>query len=104
MKSLEFKAYDILQKYSFTKEDADAFLDYIKTASKDEVATKRDIDEVNKRIEKLEMKVDALEENLILKIEAMAYKTQSVMAMWMVGALLGQTGLIFGLLKLFEKI
>ena len=49
MKSLEFKAYDILQKYSFTKEDADAFLDYIKTASKDEVATKRDIDEVNKR-------------------------------------------------------
>lgn len=42
MKTLEFKAYDILQKYSFSKEDAETLIEYMKEASKEEVATKSD--------------------------------------------------------------
>lgn len=96
MKTLEFKAYDILQKYSFSKEDAEALIEYMKEASKEEVATKSDFQILNKRMDNFdnELKLIRMEvKNAVLEV-----KTSIIQ--WMVGLLIGQIAVIFTILKI----
>ncbi len=107
MKNLEFTAFENLQKSGFTREDAEAFIEYIKTASRDEVATKKDIERLEKRMDKLESKFETLEikfENLEIKIEASADRVTAKLIQWMATFMIGQIVTIFALLKMFDKI
>ncbi|MBY0424146.1 MAG: cytochrome P450 [Cytophagales bacterium] len=100
MKSLEFKAYDILQKYNFSKEDAEALIEYMKEASKEEVATKKDIESLKNDIAFL--KHDA--EILRSEFKIANSDTKSSMIQWMAGLMIGQIALIFSIFKLFDKL
>ncbi len=100
MKSLEFKAYDILQKYNFSKEDAEALIEYMKEASKEEVATKKDIEELKKDIGFL--KNDS--EKLRAEFKIANADTKSSMIQWIAGLMIGQIALIFSIFKLFDKL
>lgn len=93
MKTLEFKAYDILQKYNFSKEDAEALIEYMKEASREEIATKKDINKIESELDKVrsEIKVSTAE-------------SKTFLMQWTTGLMLGQIAIIFSLLKLFDKI
>jgi hypothetical protein len=54
MKSYEFTVFNILQKYQFSREDAEAFLETIKEAKSDETATKTDILKLEAKITQIE--------------------------------------------------
>lgn len=107
MQSLEFRVFENLQKTGFTREDAEAFIEYIKSASKEELSTKKDtesiersLDKVNSRIDKIESKI----ENIEVKIDASADRVTAKLIQWMAAFMIGQIVTIFSIMKMFDKI
>ncbi|MDX2188592.1 MAG: hypothetical protein SFY32_01900 [Bacteroidota bacterium] len=91
MKSFEYTAINILQKYNFSKEDAEAFLETIKEAKSEDTATKTDILHLEKEI--AEIKKDI--RNLDVKIET----SKNQLMIWLTGVIFAMAGLIIGVLK-----
>lgn len=107
MRNLEFRALEIFKSHHFTVEDAEALIEYIREAKSDVLSTKKDLADSNlniikevrlldKEIKQIELKIKDLE----VKIES----TSNTNIKWFVATILAQTGLIFTLLKLFDKI
>lgn len=104
MKTLEFKAYDILQKYNFSKEDAESLIEYMKEASKEEVATKKDISEVKMEMGLLRKDMAVDMEKIRAEFKIANSETKASMIQWMCGLMIGQIALIFSIFKLFDKL
>ncbi|MDX2191133.1 MAG: hypothetical protein SFY32_14830 [Bacteroidota bacterium] len=100
MKTLEFKAYDILQKYNFSKEDAEALIEYMKEASKEEVATKKDVEQIYKRFDSIDHEFNMIRAEIKISIN----ETKSSIIQWICGLLIGQMAVIFSILKLTGAI
>ena len=100
MRNLEFRALEIFKSHQFTADDAEALIEYIREAKSDTLATKKDIENVRLEIRDTELSLIKEIKSLEVKIE----QSSSNNIKWFVGVILAQTGLIFTLLKIFEKI
>ncbi|MDX2190859.1 MAG: hypothetical protein SFY32_13445 [Bacteroidota bacterium] len=106
MKVFEYTGIQILEKYNFSKEDAEAFLEIIKEAKSDDLATKGDIIRLEKEIsnnskEIIEIKKDIAEikkdtRTLEVKIES----TKNQLVIWMVSVMFAMTTLFTIVVKL----
>lgn len=100
MRNLKIRALEIFKSHQFTTEDAEALIEYIREAKSDTLATKKDLADSNlslmKEIKEIELKIKDLE----VKIES----TSNNNIKWFIATILAQTGLIFSLLKLFDKL
>ncbi|MDX2191084.1 MAG: hypothetical protein SFY32_14580 [Bacteroidota bacterium] len=98
--NLEFRAFEIFKSHNFTQDEAEALIVYIREAKSEGLATDKRLSEVElkltKEIREVELKIKDLE----IKMEA----NSNNIIKWMVGLILGQTGLIFAILKLVDKI
>lgn len=104
MKNLEFRAFEILKRHSFTQEDVEAFLDFVREAKTDVIATKKDLTDLEIKLDKQSNALVLEVTNLISELKSDIRQGQLDNVKWMVGMILGQTGLIFALLKMFDKI
>lgn len=107
MRNLEFKALEIFKSHQFTADDAEALIEYIREAKSDTLATKKDLYDLEFSMRKDSDSIKAHMVNVELKIKDLEPKieqTSNNNTKWFVGIILGQTGLIFSLLKLFDKI
>ena len=100
MRNLEFRALEIFKSQQFTTDDAEALIGYSREAKSDTLATKKDLTDVQilltKEIRDVELKIKDMEVKIL--------QSSNNTTRWVVGLILGQTGLISGLLKIFEKI
>lgn len=64
MRSYEFTAVNILQKYNFSREDAEAFLETIKEAKSEDNATKGDIKNIEERIILIEKEIQEVKKEI----------------------------------------
>ncbi|MDX2195932.1 MAG: hypothetical protein NW207_05900 [Cytophagales bacterium] len=105
MKSFEFTALRILEKYHFTREDAEAFLESIKEAKSDDVATKADILRLEKEINDIKKEITEIKKEIseIRKDTRMPeVKIESVknqLIVWVFGIMFAMAGLIIAVLK-----
>ena len=97
---MEFRALEIFKSHQFTADDAEALIEYIREAKSDTLATKKDIENVRLEIRDTELSLIKEIKSLEVKIE----QSSNNNIKWFVGVILAQTGLIFTLLKIFEKI
>jgi peptidoglycan hydrolase CwlO-like protein len=99
MKSYEFTAIKILEKYHFSKEDAEAFLETIKEAKSEDLATKVDILRAEGKITQIEKEINEIKKEIrLLDVKIESVKNQLVI--WVFGIMFAMSGLIIGILKL----
>jgi outer membrane protein TolC len=99
MKSYEFTAIKILEKYHFSKEDAEAFLETIKEAKSEDLATKVDILRAEGKIAQIEKEIIEIKKEIrLLDVKIESVKNQLVI--WVFGIMFAMSGLIIGVLKL----
>ncbi|MDX2189595.1 MAG: hypothetical protein SFY32_07010 [Bacteroidota bacterium] len=105
MKTFEFTAIRILEKYNFSREDAEAFLETIKDAKSDDVATKVDILRLEKEISEIKKEINEIkketseiqEDTRMLEVKIESVKNQLII--WVFGIMFAMAGLIIGVLK-----
>ena len=69
MRTFEFAALQILEKYHFSRADAEAFLETIKEAKSDDLATKTDVLRLEKEITEIKREIsDIKKETVELKL------------------------------------
>lgn len=99
MKTFEFTAIRILEKYNFSREDAETFLETIKEAKSDDVATKADILRLEKEIEEIRKEISEIKKDTrMLEVKIESVKNQLII--WVFGIMFAMAGLIIGVLKL----
>ncbi|WP_353685895.1 hypothetical protein [Thermodesulfovibrio sp. 3462-1] len=82
------------------EEATDAFIEFFKEFEreiKDDLATKRDIKEVELRIKEVEARIREVEANMEIKLAQ--FKVDIIK--WVAGFLIAQTGILIGFLKFF---
>ncbi|MDX2191464.1 MAG: hypothetical protein SFY32_16540 [Bacteroidota bacterium] len=103
IKCVEYTAINILQKYNFSKEDAEAFLETFKEAKSDDLATKADILRLEKEIAEIKKntQIEFAEIKKDIRIlEVKIESTKNQLIIWLTGIIFASTGLIIGVLKL----
>ncbi|MBY0427476.1 MAG: hypothetical protein K2Q22_17705 [Cytophagales bacterium] len=111
MNSLQFQAFEIFKKHSFTTEEAELVIEYMKEAKSDSLAQKRDleklatIESVNKV--KSDLEKLATTDSLIKvksELEVKIKESEINMIKWVAGMFLAQIGLLLAFLRIMEKI
>ena len=105
MKSYEFTAVNILQKYHFSREDAEAFLETIKEAKSEDNATKGDIKMVQADIKKIEERILIIERDIKAiesRLEVKIQESKLDIIKWVLLFLAGQTAIILGVIKFYK--
>lgn len=98
MKSFEFTALQIFEKYHFSSEDAEAMLEVIKEAKSEDNATKGDILRLEREIAEIKRDVKSLEKEIrTLDVKIESVKNQLII--WTFSIMFGMAGLIIGVLK-----
>ena len=98
MKSFEYTAIKILEKYNFSREDAEAFLETIKEAKTEDVATKGDVLEIKSDIARIEKEIAEIKKDTrMLEVKIESVKNQLII--WVFSIMFGMAGLIIGVLK-----
>lgn len=98
MKSFEFTAIRILEKYNFSREDAEAFLESIKEAKSEDNATKGDIMRLEKEIADIKKEISEIKKDTrMLEVKIESVKNQLII--WVFGIMFAMAGLIIGVLK-----
>jgi septal ring factor EnvC (AmiA/AmiB activator) len=98
MRSYEFTAIKILEKYHFTKEDAEAFLETIKEAKSEDLATKADILRLEKEINEIKKEINEIKKDIRL-LDVKIESTKNQLVIWVFGIMFAMSGLIIGVLK-----
>ena len=107
MKSYEFTAVNILQKYNFTKEDAEAFLETIKEAKQEDNASKSDIKRVEERIVLIDKEIDILKKDIldlrrdIRQLDVKIESSKNETLRWTFVFWVSQLAIIFAMFKYF---
>ncbi|MDX2190137.1 MAG: hypothetical protein SFY32_09750 [Bacteroidota bacterium] len=116
MKSFEFTAIKIFEKYNFSREDAEALVETIKEAKSDETATKTDIQliiadmhrmessaksdiiKLEKEIANINKEIADIKKDIrLLDVKIESVKNQIIL--WVFSIMFGMAGLIIGVLK-----
>lgn len=99
MNSLQFQAFEIFKKHSFTAEEAELVIEYMKEAKSESIAQKKDLEKL--------ATTDALnrvKSDLQLELSAKIKESEINMIKWVAGMFLAQIGLLVAVLKLMEKL
>ena len=98
MKSFELTAIQILEKYHFSREDAEAFLEVIKEAKSEDVSTKGDIFRLEKQISDNTLSIKTMERD-IRSLEVKIESVKNQLILWVFSIMFAMAGLIVGVLK-----
>lgn len=98
MENNEFTAIKIFEKYSFSREDAEALLESIKEAKSEDLASKMDILKIEKKITEIEKKITEIEKDIRL-LDVKIESSKNTLIVWMISIMFAMAGLIIGVLK-----
>lgn len=105
MKSYEFTAIKIFEKYSFSREDAEALVETIKEAKSEELDTKMDmlklekeINEIKKDINEIKKEVNEIKKDIRL-LDVKIETSKNSLVLWVFSIMFAMSGLIIGVLK-----
>ena len=105
IKSFEFTAIKIFEKYHFSREDAEALVESIKEAKSDENASKIDILRLEAKISKIEERISSTDidiKTIERDIRALDVKIESVknqLIIWVFAINFATAGLIISAIK-----
>lgn len=98
MKSYEFTAIKIFEKYSFSREDAEALVETIKEAKSEELATKMDMLKLEKEINEIKKDINEIKKDIRL-LDVKIETSKNSLVLWVFSIMFAMSGLIIGVLK-----